>query len=101
MSVDYPKMSITQFAVSFVELETGTLLNKDFERYIGQGECFYVFDSFEEAESFCIKSVKENQNFQGTIYSHDQSFVKIITDENYYKNNALKTKSKKKWSTFK
>lgn len=101
MSNEFPEISMSQFAVIFCEIETGIVLNKDFERYIGQGECYYVLNSLEEAEKFCIKITEEKPNLEIRIWAYDQSLIKIIRNENYYKNKALKTKSKKKWWPFK
>ncbi|HEX9060908.1 MAG TPA: hypothetical protein VF941_12070 [Clostridia bacterium] len=101
MSNDFPDISISQFVIILCEIETGIVLNKDFERYTGQGERYYVFNSLEEAESFSMKVMEEKPNIESTIYSYDKSAVKTIINENYYKKKALETKSKKKWWPFK
>lgn len=103
MSMNFPEISMTQFAVSFDEVETGIILNKDFERYTGQGEYFYVFDSIEEAESFSVKVIKERPNLESVILSYDKSVVKIMKDEDYINQiiQASKAVKKKKWWHFK
>ncbi|WP_010250409.1 hypothetical protein [Acetivibrio cellulolyticus] len=83
MSVKFPAISNSQFALVFCESDTGIVLYKDLQRFIGQGDYYYVFDSLKEAENFALEITNENPNIDGVIYNHENSRVKTISNESY------------------
>ncbi len=100
MSVKFPVITNLQFALLFCEADTGIVLYKDLQRYIGQGDYYYVFDSLNEAESFALEITNKNPSIFSAIFNNANLGV-INTSDDIDIPQVKETKKRKKWWPFK
>jgi hypothetical protein len=68
--MDFPKISIGQYAVLQAELATGVVLKLDGERHLGLGEGWLVFDSLEEAVVSSNQKILDFPEIECNIFNH-------------------------------
>jgi len=78
MSIDFPEIEEGQYAVLFVELDTGIVLNVNFKRATGQDERWTIFNSFKEAEDFSWHISTENPKVECSIYDFSKKYIETI-----------------------
>ena len=63
-----PILKENEYSVLLAELSTGIVLTTNFQRYIGTGEVFHVFQSYDLAITFINTKLIENSNYEFSIY---------------------------------
>ena len=74
-----PILENNQHSVLSAEFSTGIVLTTDFEKYIGNGEVFHIFQTYELALEFVDKKLSENSNLEFNI--HDSKGEYLMTKD--------------------
>ena len=68
--MELPNLQPNQFGVIHAETKTGIILNLNGRRHIDGEEAMLVFDSFEEAETYCNQKVSDFPDVECNIIDH-------------------------------
>ena len=77
--MEFPDLQPNQYGIILAELATGIVLSSDGKRHIDSDEAVIIFDSFEEAETFCDQKIKEFPDVECNIYNHLKERISRIT----------------------
>lgn len=100
MKPPFPIVSSTQFVVLQVELNTGVLLTVDGNRFVGEGDCYRIFESLDVARIFSKHTVNSNPEIECVIQNHSEQVIETIQNENYVQellNKARKERESRSW----
>lgn len=92
---EFPKVKPTQYVVLGCEIDTGIVLNNQFERKnfnskpygpsdLGYEDVYHVFDSLDEAETFCQKTMVEVPRAEFHIYDYNEVEVRSMSNDEYF-----------------
>ncbi|MGG6230348.1 hypothetical protein [Tenacibaculum sp. SDUM215027] len=70
-----PILENNKHSVVAVEFNTGIVLKTDFERHIGQGEAFHIFENLELAIKFVDRTILEDSDLQLSIYNNKGEYL--------------------------
>jgi hypothetical protein len=94
MKAKFPRILSTQFTVLQVEISTGVLLTIDGNRFLGEGDCYRVFNSLDMAQTFSKQTVNTIPDVECVIQNNTEQIVDIIQNDVYL--HELLNKAKKK-----
>lgn len=76
---EFPKIDNTKVVVIRADYNTGKVLDIDFKRVSSESkEIYTVFDSFNEAVSYCESMLKKKDKVEFVIYDNFQKVLRHI-----------------------
>ncbi|WP_109853424.1 hypothetical protein [Aquimarina sp. AU58] len=67
--MEAPILESEQYSELSAELNTGIILNINFNRYIGNEDVFHIFETYDLAIEFVEKKLTESSNYEFNIYN--------------------------------
>jgi hypothetical protein len=78
MNAKIPKLQKGEFSIIFADVKTGKLLDLNDKWFLGVGDFFVIFKSFEEAESFAKNKINANPEVECSIHDENGIQVKLV-----------------------
>lgn len=66
-----PRLKPGQVTLLRCDINTGTVLKTNGERYMQTGDVFQTFDSFEEVELFILNELAHNPDVEFVVYGNE------------------------------